>query len=129
MPTYQKAKPFDFVQVVKNLQTAVKQLQIRSPGVSTPWEQATLLAGWTGTLNYRKTQDNEVQLSAYELTPGTLTDGTVIAAVEFLPPNNHQFTCTPSAARITLDPTGNIAIAGAAGITTLSFEERIPLDI
>jgi hypothetical protein len=129
MPAYQKAKPFDIIQVIKDMQLAVKQLQIRFPGSNGPWIQATLLAGWTGALNYRLTRDNEVQLSAFELAPGTLTNGTVIATIGLLPVGSHLFPAAPSPTFISLGTTGNITISGAAGIPNLNFEVRIPLDI
>lgn len=51
MPTYQKAKPFDIVQVVLNLQKAVKALQTRFPGANSQWVDASgsLPAGFTLT--------------------------------------------------------------------------------
>jgi hypothetical protein len=129
MPKYPKAKPFDIIQTIKDLQAAVKALQVRFPGANGPWQQATLVNGWTGNLNYRLTRDNEVQLSAFELAPGTLTNGTMIANIPLLPAGNHLFPGAPSPVFLSLGTTGNIAISGATGIPNLNFEVRLPLDI
>lgn len=137
MPKYQLAKPFDFVREFKNLQAAVKQLQIQNGGSTGPWLQATLINGWTGTLNYRMTNQNEIQMSAFHLVPGTLTDNTIIYTfTDLIPVSAHEFpvgintTGTPSSPRIAYGNTGNLRIIGlGTGVTQLSFEVTIPLDI
>jgi hypothetical protein len=49
MPKYQKAKPFDIVRTIKDMQTSVKQLQVRSTGPSPmPNPLVTLASGFTG---------------------------------------------------------------------------------
>jgi hypothetical protein len=134
MAKYQYAKPFDFVRDFKALQDAVKALQLRS-GTVGPWQQAAMQNGWTGTLNYRRTDRNEIQFSAHSLTPGTISAGILIAIVTLTPQGPHEFQVMTSGAvgagspRIALDISGNLNLSGVTTGSDLSIEAIVPLDI
>jgi hypothetical protein len=140
MTKYQKAKPFDFVRDVKDIQTTVKQLQVRAGGQTGPWQQAAMQNSWTGTINFRITRDNDVELSAYQLVVGTNSANIIIASGLPTPFGPHEFNITSNASnaspsawqlpRATLTTAGNITVIGFVGAPTqVSFEVSLPLDV
>lgn len=113
------------------MQATVKALQLKS-GSMGPWQQATLANGWTGHLNYRSAGNNQLQFSAYDLTPGTITDATILTTLTTTPVGNHEFgaAATGKACVVRITSTGVMQIYGLpGGASDLSFEVVIPLDI
>jgi hypothetical protein len=140
MTRYQHAKPFDFVRDVKEMQTTVKQLQVRSGGQNGAWQQAAMQNSWTGIVNFRITRDNKVDISAHQLGVGTNSANIVIASGLPIPFGPHEFNITSNAnvaspsgyqlPRATLTTAGTITVIGFVGtVTQVSFEVSIPLDI
>lgn len=96
-----------------------------------------------GRAQARVTRDNEVQLSAYHLQPGTVTDGTVVAtlAPKYRPMGYHQFAVAADilavasapnnkGASFVFGPNGNLTCWDiSTNATVVGFEVKIPLDL
>lgn len=89
------------------------------------WKVATMFAGWTGSVQYRKNSLNIVTVSCAGLKPGTITGLTVIATlpVGYRPKVNVPITLiNPSGSvgdfNFYLNPNGNIYIAQNSTLST-----------
>lgn len=69
--------PINTAGAIEKLNDAVNQIT-KVIHEEAQWITATLQNGWTGILRYRKNQIGLIEL-AWELTPGTVTSGTVIS--------------------------------------------------
>ncbi len=128
---------------------AYAYLNTASPAAQDPWHNFNpLAAGWSvpagGFAKYRKTFDNEVQLTAaIATTVGTSSTWTTITAsplpAGYRPPSNHIFaaaTDAESASPSQQSPRAQLLTTGHIQLQYIStsalfaeFEARIPLDV
>jgi hypothetical protein len=95
--------------------------------------------GSGGFAQYRYSNDGRsVKISAFNLTAGTVTDGTVVSNLfpaGYRPTSNHNFPvgCANVAGsgspRFTLDTSGNLKCFSIGAGTNVSFETEVPLDL
>lgn len=144
MPDYQRAKPFDIVQTILNLQKSVKQLQIRQttpPPTPGGWVDlsASLLNGFTlqadGRFRYQVT-GNVIQFDVFHMTMPASTPF-VCATLPLTPLTDKQWPVVTSAISGTQTPrafwshtTGSITIASvAASAADVTWLLSVPLDV
>ncbi len=89
------------------------------------WEVATMFAGWTGSVQYRKNSLNIVTVSCAGLKPGTITGLTVIAILPagYRPKTEVPITLIDPSGSVGdfnfyLSPNGNIYIARNSTLST-----------
>lgn len=140
MPIYQRARPFDIVRTILDLQKAVKQLQLLTPSRGTPWTTLSLSNSWTGTLSVKIGTDARLQISAYHLAPGTISAGILIATLTgvMVPVGNHDLpvttdvlaATTSGSPRCTIHTDGTMTLSGIGSTATIvNIDGSIPLDI
>jgi len=143
MPNYQRAKPFDIVQTILDMQRAIKQLQIRSPGVAVPplWVDlsGSLLNGFTlqvgGRIRYRIV-DNVITFDVFHMTMPATTPF-VCVNLNPAPVTDKQWPVVTSNINGTATPrafwsssTGDITIQSvAASAADVSWLLSFPIDV
>lgn len=140
MPQYSKAKPFDIVNTIKELQAAVKQLQVRSTGSATPWTLMTLQNSWahaTGDgLMYQLTARNSVRVVGRAVVPAGYTSGQIAGSVPYTPNRTeycgavyYSASSAESACLTAINASGSFFVYGAmVSGNTLVVNVEYPLD-
>lgn len=108
-----------------------------TPGIDESWHSLAAGNGWTGTVYYRLTIDNEVELWSNNLTaPASSVNGVTIVTLpsEYWPLNvNMTFIVQQSVSgfgsRMTLSTTGTLQSTGVSASAGVSLGIRPPLDL
>lgn len=141
MPKYQRAKPFDIIQTIKDMQGNIKTLQLINPGSGNVWQEVSYLNSWAGVtgdgLLWRLTNDRCVHVAGRATVPAGYTAGQQVGTVgfgtsfrtEYAPVVFYSTSSTESASMIALTTAGGLFAYGAmASTNTWVVNVRFPLD-
>lgn len=106
------------------------------PATFETWHSVAAGNGWTGTIYYRLTLDNEVYLWSNNLTaPAAAVNNVTIATLGsiYIPNVNMTFgvqqTLAGNGSRMTLSNTGTLQTNGVSASSGVSLGQRVPLDV